>query len=79
MTADNIEAWYKIKNMLTISSTLFHAEFTKPFKLYVDASFEGIGASLLQIQKKDAKQLKAQWFSYTDSQYMVSPDTDHHN
>ena len=50
MTAERVEAWNKIKTMLTTAPTLFHPDFTKPFKLYVDASFEGLGAALHQEQ-----------------------------
>ena len=55
MTAERVEAWHKIKNMLTTAPTLFHPDFTKPFKLYVDASFEGLGAALRQEQLVEGK------------------------
>ena len=55
MTAERVAAWLKIKEMLTTAPTLLHPDYTKPFKLYVDASFEGLGAALHQIQIIDGK------------------------
>ena len=55
MTAERVQAWLKIKEMLTTAPTLFHPDYTKPFKLYVDASFEGLGAALHQVQIIDGK------------------------
>ena len=46
MTAEVVEEWHKIKNMMTTAPTLFHPDTTKPFKLYVDASLEGLSAAL---------------------------------
>jgi hypothetical protein len=50
MTKERIDAVNKIKEMLTTAPILFHPDFEKPFKLYVDASIEGLGAALHQTQ-----------------------------
>ena len=39
--------------MLTTAPVLFHPDPTQPYKLYVDASMEGLGATLHQVQIKD--------------------------
>lgn len=41
--------------MLTTAPTLFLPGVTKQFKLHVNASFEGLGAALHQIQITDGK------------------------
>jgi hypothetical protein len=55
MTKERIDAVNKIKQMLTTAPILFHPDFEKPFKLYVDASIEGLGAALHQQQIIDGK------------------------
>ena len=46
MTTERIHACQEIKRMLTTAPVLLQPDYEKPFKLYVDASFEGLGAAL---------------------------------
>lgn len=58
MMAERVEAWKKIKDTVTTETALFHPDFTNPSKLYVDSSFEGLGAALHQVQIGDGKPLE---------------------
>ena len=44
MTQERIEAYELLKDKLTNAPVLLHPDYEKPFKLYVDASMEGLGA-----------------------------------
>jgi hypothetical protein len=50
MTADRLAAFESLRLALTSAPLLFHLDPNRPFKLYVDACFEGIGAALHQVQ-----------------------------
>lgn len=50
MMKDRVESWMKLKEQMTTAPFLLHPNFSLPSKLYVDASFEGLGAALQQIQ-----------------------------
>jgi hypothetical protein len=50
MTKERVKAYEDLKLVLTSAEFLFHPDPSKPFKLYVDACMEGIGAALHQIQ-----------------------------
>jgi hypothetical protein len=50
MTRERVKAYEDLKLALTSAPLLFHPDPSKPFKLYVDACMEGIGAALHQIQ-----------------------------
>ncbi|KAI7967784.1 hypothetical protein MJO29_001061 [Puccinia striiformis f. sp. tritici] len=50
MTIERVKSYEAIKHSLTNAPLLFHPDSSKPFKLYVDACMEGIGAALHQIQ-----------------------------
>ncbi|POV97007.1 hypothetical protein PSTT_15312, partial [Puccinia striiformis] len=50
MTQERLESYLALRTALTTAPLLFHPDPTKPFKLYVDACMEGIGAALHQIQ-----------------------------
>jgi putative transposase len=58
MTADRMRAYESLKLALTTAPLLFHPNPTRPFKLYVDACFEGIGAALHQVQVVNDKELE---------------------
>lgn len=45
-----MEAYQQLVTMLTSAPLLFMPKFDQPFKLYVDASMDGLGAALQQIQ-----------------------------
>ena len=55
MTTERIAACKEIKRMLTTAPVLLQPDYEKPFKLYVDASFEGLGAALHQVQIIEGK------------------------
>lgn len=44
-------AFEKLKEMLVTAPILAYADFKCPFRLYTDASFEGLGAVLCQVQE----------------------------
>jgi hypothetical protein len=50
MTHERVQAFQKIKEHLTNAPLLLMPDFHKPFRLYVDASMEGLGAALHQLQ-----------------------------
>lgn len=50
MTHERVEAYKALRVALTTAPLLFHPDPKRPFKLYVDACMEGIGAALHQIQ-----------------------------
>ena len=50
MTEERVTAFNKLKEILTSAPILLMPDSSKPFKLYVDASMEGLGAALHQIQ-----------------------------
>ena len=53
MTEERIKAYNLLKEILTNAPVLFHPDPSKPYKLYVDASMEGLGSALHQVQIKD--------------------------
>lgn len=50
MTHEQVEAYKALQVALTTVPLLFHPDPQRPFKLYVDACMDGIGAGLHQIQ-----------------------------
>ena len=48
ITEERAKAWEKVKKMLTEAPCLLQPDLAKPFILYVDASFFGLGAALHQ-------------------------------
>ena len=58
MTTERMEAYELLKKCLTSAPLLFHPDPKKPFKLYVDACMEGLGAALHQVQIVNDKPVK---------------------
>ena len=50
MTTERVLDYENLRKTLSEAPLLFHPDPEKPFKLYVDASMEGLGAALHQIQ-----------------------------
>lgn len=50
-SVDCQNAFDKLKQALLSAPILAYADFTQPFKLYTDASFDGLGAVLPQVQE----------------------------
>ncbi|MBW0551523.1 hypothetical protein O181_091238 [Austropuccinia psidii MF-1] len=50
MNVDRVKAFESLKEALTTSPFLLMPEFILPFKLYTDASGDGLGAALHQVQ-----------------------------
>ena len=50
MTHERMKAFNAIRDHLTKAPLLLMPDFKKPFKLYVDASMDGLGAALHQLQ-----------------------------
>jgi hypothetical protein len=50
MTHERVMAFQKIREHLTKAPLLLMPDFQRPFRLYVDASMEGLGAALHQLQ-----------------------------
>ena len=50
MTDARITAWNRLKEKLTTAPILGLPDWNLPFLLYVDASFDGLGAALHQVQ-----------------------------
>ena len=52
-TSDHQKAFEGLKTALLTSVVLAHPDFTRPFVLCTDASLDGLGAVLSQVQKGD--------------------------
>ncbi|MBW0517405.1 hypothetical protein O181_057120 [Austropuccinia psidii MF-1] len=50
MTVDRVKAFDSLREALTTAPLLLMPEFKFPFKLYIDASGDGLGAALHQVQ-----------------------------
>ncbi|MBW0540536.1 hypothetical protein O181_080251 [Austropuccinia psidii MF-1] len=50
MTEEGIEAYEELKNSLTTAPFLLMPDWKLPFKLYIDACGEGLGAAVHQTQ-----------------------------
>ncbi|MBW0475513.1 hypothetical protein O181_015228 [Austropuccinia psidii MF-1] len=50
MTVDRVKAFETLRQALTTAPLLLMPEFKLPFKLYIDASGDGLGAALHQVQ-----------------------------
>ncbi|MBW0549407.1 hypothetical protein O181_089122 [Austropuccinia psidii MF-1] len=50
MTVDRVKAFESLRQALTTAPLLLMPEFVLPFKLYIDASGDGLGAALHQVQ-----------------------------
>ncbi|MBW0565601.1 hypothetical protein O181_105316 [Austropuccinia psidii MF-1] len=50
MTVDRVKVFESLRQALTTASLLLMPDFKLPFKLYTDASGNGLGAALHQIQ-----------------------------
>ncbi|MBW0569889.1 hypothetical protein O181_109604 [Austropuccinia psidii MF-1] len=50
MTIDRVKAFKLLRQALTTAPLLLIPEFKLPFKLYIDASGDGVGAALHQVQ-----------------------------
>ncbi|MBW0512957.1 hypothetical protein O181_052672 [Austropuccinia psidii MF-1] len=50
MNVDRVKAFEYLRNALTTAPLLLIPEFKLPFKLYIDASRDGLGAELHQVQ-----------------------------
>ncbi|MBW0567198.1 hypothetical protein O181_106913 [Austropuccinia psidii MF-1] len=50
MTVDRVKAFESLREALTTAPLLLMPDFKLPFKLYIDASRDGLGAALHQVQ-----------------------------
>ncbi|MBW0500729.1 hypothetical protein O181_040444 [Austropuccinia psidii MF-1] len=50
MTVDRVKAFESLRQALTTASLLLMPDFNLPFKLYIDASADGLGAEFHQVQ-----------------------------
>ncbi|MBW0562277.1 hypothetical protein O181_101992 [Austropuccinia psidii MF-1] len=50
MTVDTVKAFDSLRQALSTAPLLLMPDFKMPFKLYIDASGEGLGAALHQVQ-----------------------------
>ncbi|MBW0552224.1 hypothetical protein O181_091939 [Austropuccinia psidii MF-1] len=50
MTVDRVKAFESLRDALTTAPLLLIPDFKLPFKLYIDASGDGLGAALHQVQ-----------------------------
>ncbi|MBW0563378.1 hypothetical protein O181_103093 [Austropuccinia psidii MF-1] len=50
MTVDRVKAFESLREALTTAPLLLIPDFNLPFKLYIDASGDGLGAALHQVQ-----------------------------
>ncbi|MBW0583492.1 hypothetical protein O181_123207 [Austropuccinia psidii MF-1] len=50
MTVDRVKAFESLRDALTTAPLLLIPDFKLPFKMYIDASGDGLGAALHQVQ-----------------------------
>ncbi|MBW0564075.1 hypothetical protein O181_103790 [Austropuccinia psidii MF-1] len=50
MTVNRVKAFESLRQALTTAPLLLMPDFKLPFKLYIDASGDGLGAALHQVQ-----------------------------
>ncbi|MBW0587866.1 hypothetical protein O181_127581 [Austropuccinia psidii MF-1] len=50
MAVDRVKAFESLRQALTTAPLLLIPDFKLPFKLYIDASGDGLGAALHQVQ-----------------------------
>ncbi|MBW0529381.1 hypothetical protein O181_069096 [Austropuccinia psidii MF-1] len=50
MTVDRVKAFASLRQVLTTAPLLLMKDFKLPFKLYIDASGDGLRAALHQVQ-----------------------------
>ncbi|MBW0577518.1 hypothetical protein O181_117233 [Austropuccinia psidii MF-1] len=50
MTVDRVKAFESLREALTTAPLLLMPDFKFPFKLFIDASGDGLGAALHQVQ-----------------------------
>ncbi|MBW0518265.1 hypothetical protein O181_057980 [Austropuccinia psidii MF-1] len=55
MTVDRVKAFEYLRQAFTTDQLLLIPDFKLPFKIYIDASGDGLGASLHQVQIIDEK------------------------
>ena len=65
MTSDRIAAYKAFRKALTSAPLLLHPDYSCPFKLYVDACMDGLGAALHQVQIINDKPVEGPIFSIT--------------
>ncbi|MBW0575134.1 hypothetical protein O181_114849 [Austropuccinia psidii MF-1] len=58
MTVDRVKAFESLREALTTAPLLLMPDFKLPFKLYIDASGDGLGAALHQVQIINDKPLE---------------------
>ncbi|MBW0536641.1 hypothetical protein O181_076356 [Austropuccinia psidii MF-1] len=58
MTVDRVKAFESLKQALTTAPLLLIPDFKPPFKLYIEASGDGVGAALHQVQIINEKPLE---------------------
>ncbi|MBW0587375.1 hypothetical protein O181_127090, partial [Austropuccinia psidii MF-1] len=74
MTQERIQAYDKIKYSLTNAPLLLMPDWKLPFKLYIDACGEGLGASLHQVQIVNDKPYEGPIFLFQDKLNLLRPD-----
>ncbi|MBW0545930.1 hypothetical protein O181_085645 [Austropuccinia psidii MF-1] len=58
MTVDRVKVFESLRQALTTAPLLLMPDFKLPFKLYIDASGDGLGAALHQVQIIDDKHVE---------------------
>ncbi|MBW0565314.1 hypothetical protein O181_105029 [Austropuccinia psidii MF-1] len=64
MTVDRVKAFESLRQALTTATLLLIPDFMLPFKIYIYASGDGLGASLHQVQLTNDKLWKDPYVSY---------------
>ncbi|MBW0499496.1 hypothetical protein O181_039211 [Austropuccinia psidii MF-1] len=65
MTVDRVKAFESLRKALTTAPLLLIPEFKLPFKLYIDASGDGLGATPHQVQIRNHKPVEGPIFFIT--------------
>ncbi|MBW0552458.1 hypothetical protein O181_092173 [Austropuccinia psidii MF-1] len=76
MTVDRVKAFESLREALNIAPLLLIPDFRLPFKLYIDASGDGVGAALHQVQIIMINLWKDPYVSYPVKSNQLKPDMD---
>ncbi|MBW0532396.1 hypothetical protein O181_072111 [Austropuccinia psidii MF-1] len=74
MTVDRVKAFESLRQALTTAPLLLIPDFKLPFKLYIDASGDGLGSALHQVQIINDKPVEGPYVSYPGKPNQLKPD-----
>ncbi|MBW0557103.1 hypothetical protein O181_096818 [Austropuccinia psidii MF-1] len=74
MTVDRVKTFESLRHALTTAPLLLMPDFKLPFKLYIDASGDGLGPAFHQVQIINDKPVEGPYVSYPGKSNQLKPD-----